>query len=68
MTSGNANLEIEAAFNAYDRDRSGSITVDELENVMMQLGVKPTKLELKLFIQEADRDSQFTCLGACASS
>lgn len=44
------------AFQLFDEDGSGSITVDELGDVMQQLGQKATKSELNAMVAEVDAD------------
>ena len=38
--------ELHDAFNLFDKDKSGSITIHELSNVMNSLGFRPTKQQL----------------------
>ena len=43
-------------FQEFDKDKSGTISVDELELVMKQLGQNPTVIELQQIIEEVDTD------------
>ncbi|KAL7057255.1 hypothetical protein AAHC03_019038 [Spirometra sp. Aus1] len=44
------------AFNVFDQDRNGFITVEEMRKVMKTLGQELTEDEIKLMIREADKD------------
>lgn len=46
--------ELEEAFNAFDRDKSGAIDTKELKSVMLQLGFNPSDDELQRMINEVD--------------
>ena len=46
------------AFGLFDRDNSGSITVNELRAVLRSLGKNPTESELKEMIREVDEDGK----------
>ncbi|KAH9475892.1 Calmodulin-like protein 5 [Psilocybe cubensis] len=48
--------ELYYAFSVFDKDSSGKISVDELAQVMKNLGEKLTKDELDMMISEADLD------------
>ena len=45
------------AFNLFDRDRSGSISVKEMKSVFLALGVVATDQEIKSVVKEMDDDS-----------
>ncbi|EWC43761.1 calmodulin [Drechslerella stenobrocha 248] len=44
------------AFNHFDKDGNGEISVDELADVMRSLGQNPTEEELRDIIHEVDRN------------
>ncbi|KAF8901167.1 hypothetical protein CPB84DRAFT_1777928 [Gymnopilus junonius] len=48
--------ELRQAFDVFDKDGSGSISIGELKSVMESLGEKLTQEELQLMIDEADLD------------
>ena len=48
--------EIVEAFKTFDKDGSGSITKDELLNVLKEVGVDATPEELTAFMQSVDAD------------
>jgi calmodulin len=48
--------EFKEAFGVFDKDGSGTITVDELDAVMKGLGHNPTKQELDAIFAEVDKD------------
>ena len=52
--------EIKEAFNAFDKDCDGFITIAELGTVMRTLGQNPTKEELDEIIKEFDKDESGT--------
>lgn len=52
--------EFKAAFELFDKDRDGKITVKELGTVMRNLGQNPTDLELAEMISEVDLDGNGT--------
>ena len=51
-------LEFRAAFELFDKDRSGAITADELRTVMASLGMNPTENEIQDLIHTHDFDSE----------
>lgn len=48
--------EFEAAFNQFDSDKDGHITMQELGTMMRSIGQNPTEIELKEMIEEVDQD------------
>lgn len=48
--------EFEAAFNQFDSDKDGRITILELGAMMRSIGQTPTDIELKEMIEEVDQD------------
>ena len=48
--------EIRQAFNVFDVDSDGFISLEELKKVMISLGENLTTNELNSMIKEADRD------------
>jgi len=48
--------EFREAFDLFDKDGNGNITIQELETVMRSLGQTPTKDELAVMIREVDKD------------
>lgn len=48
------------AFGLFDRDGTGSISVDELRAVLRSLGKNPTESELREMIREVDEDDSGT--------
>ena len=56
MMEGDLESEIREAFMLFDQDNSGSITKEELYNVIMNHGHKFTDEEARQLISEADKD------------
>ena len=52
--------ETRAAFNVFDKDGSGTISADELRQVMKSLGENLTDEEIDEMIKEADKDKNGT--------
>lgn len=49
--------EYQEAFQLFDKDDSGKISVGELREVLKSLGQNPTEQELKNMIQEVDQNN-----------
>ncbi|CAO4385857.1 unnamed protein product [Caenorhabditis nigoni] len=59
ITASNCKNKIEEykrAFNFFDANNDGRITIDELEKAMQKCGQRPTKLELRLIMYHGDND------------
>lgn len=54
--------EFKAAFDMFDADGGGDISVKELGTVMRMLGQTPTKEELDAIIEEVDEDGEWVAL------
>ncbi|XP_069114939.1 calmodulin-like [Argopecten irradians] len=52
--------EFKEAFNLFDKDGNGAITVEELGTVMRSLGQTPTEAELQDMINEVDANENGT--------
>ncbi len=52
-------LELRDAFNLFDRDRSGSISLSELKQVLIALHFEPTDSLLRRVMKEMDTDGMF---------
>lgn len=52
--------ETRAAFDVFDKDGSGTISADELRQVMKSLGENLTDAEIDEMIREADKDRNGT--------
>mmetsp|Transcript_82484 Transcript_82484/g.260385 ORF Transcript_82484/g.260385 Transcript_82484/m.260385 type:complete len:154 (+) Transcript_82484:108-569(+) len=48
--------EMREAFTVFDRDKSGSVTANELKHVMNSLGEQVTNEEVEAMVKEADAD------------
>ena len=57
--------ETRAAFNVFDKDGSGTISADELRQVMKSLGENLTDDEIDEMIREADKDRNGTIDCTC---
>jgi len=53
--------EYKEAFNIFDRDGSGAISVKELEIALRSLGQTPSAEELNRMVNEVDKDGR-TCM------
>lgn len=51
--------EFETAFNQFDSDKDGRITINELGAMMRSIGQNPTDIELKEMIEEVDQDKDY---------
>uniref|UniRef100_A0A8C5V2E0 Troponin C, skeletal muscle n=1 Tax=Microcebus murinus TaxID=30608 RepID=A0A8C5V2E0_MICMU len=60
--------EFKAAFDMFDADGGGDISVKELGTVMRMLGQTPTKEELDAIIEEVDEDGERARSGLGLSS
>jgi len=52
--------ELKEAFNIFDKDKDGNITIKELEQIMKNLGQNATEAELQYMINEVDIDGSGT--------
>ncbi len=48
--------DLKMAFKMFDRDGGGTISIDELRDVMKTMGLDPTDAELKTIISDVDTD------------
>lgn len=53
-------FEFKEAFQIFDKDGDGSITTNELGNVMRAFGQNPSEEEINLMIKEVDKDKNGT--------
>ena len=53
-------LYLQEAFNVFDKDNDGSITIKELRTAMRSLGYNPSAEELQDLIREYDKDDSGT--------
>ena len=53
-------LNLQEAFNVFDKDNDGSITIKELRTAMRSLGYNPSAEELQDLIREYDKDDSGT--------
>ena len=60
--------EFREAFNMYDKDGDGCITVKELGAVFTTLGQKPTDAQLKDIINDVDIDGMKNSISISTSS
>ena len=58
--------ETRAAFDVFDKDGSGTISADELRQVMKSLGENLTDEEIDEMIREADKDKNGTIDCECS--
>lgn len=56
VTKSDTEAELKAAFQVFDRDGSGTISAEELRNVMKSLGENLTDDQIDEMIREADKD------------
>ena len=61
-------LEYWQAFSVFDVDGDGTISTEELGNVMKSLGQKLTDEEVQTMIREIDTDGGFNQLISCYNS
>lgn len=52
--------ELRKSFNEYDADGSGSVDVEELQQVMISVGIKVSNEELEMAVAEVDEDGNGT--------
>ncbi len=52
-------MDMKEVFSLFDKDNSGTITTQEIGNVMRALGQNPTEAELQDMINEIDIDGEF---------
>jgi len=48
--------DIKATFAQFDRNGDGRISIDELEAAMRQCGKQPSKLEVRMLMNQVDKD------------
>ena len=48
--------ELRAAFDVFDTDKNGTISVEELRGLMKKVGVELTEDEVSQLVEEADKD------------
>ena len=60
-------VELRAAFERYDRDRSGAIDLDELSHVMRLLGARPGECEKTFKLLDADGNGSIDFDEFCAA-
>ena len=53
-------MEFKDAFSLFDKDNSGTITTEELGDVMRSLGQNPTEEDLQKMIDDVDQDGDGT--------
>ena len=53
-------LELKKAFCVFDSDGDGSISIDEMQKVLLSLGVKASLPEVQRMIVNVDRDRSGT--------
>jgi Ca2+-binding EF-hand superfamily protein len=68
MKTGDFEEEMRAAFQVFDRDGSGTISAEELRNVMKSLGEALSDDEIDEMLKEADADGNGTIDCWCSSS
>ncbi|CAL5339753.1 unnamed protein product [Camellia sinensis] len=56
MKESEAEEELKEAFKVFDKDQDGYISPNELRNVMVNLGERPTDEEVEQMIRDADLD------------
>lgn len=52
----NFEMEMRSAFKVFDRDNSGTISLEEIAQVMQSFGEKLSDEELKLMVSEVDKN------------
>jgi calmodulin len=65
----NFEQEMRSAFRVFDKDNSGTISSDEIAQVMLSFGEKLSDEELRLMIKEIDKngDGTIDCMYAHCS-
>lgn len=56
LSTTDAEAELRAAFEVFDKDKSGTISADELRAMLKSLGDDMTDAEINDIIREADTD------------
>lgn len=52
-------IELRDTFCLFDKNGDGMVTTEELGTVMMALGQRPTRVELRTMIRSVDIDSEY---------
>ena len=51
-------VDFRDAFEIFDEDKNGEISIDELRKMLMSVGQKPTEHDLLRIFEAADKDSK----------